>query len=245
MTAKLHHTLVPIAAMAATTAAANYPASNVTNPSCGRPWRSTAITTQNLDIDLGTSKVAPVLCIQGPNAASCVVSYGTAAYTTTNLGTQNLALDRHGRRKHSIVLGNARFIRLVFGAAAPDDDAQFFSVGAVFIFSATLTLPAEPLLGSEANPTIPQTLVQIPNGNEYAIERGQARQRIALRFRGLRTTDLDDLTRRARRAPCWLDLEVAGNRELQWPVRHQAAEMNRNFARAMQDDAQIPLVEIA
>ena len=79
--------------------------------------------------------------------------------TTTSAGTQTLSRDRHGRRKHSLALtGSVRYIRLVFGGSSPDDAAAFFEVGAVYVFSTALTLPQNPLLGSDANPSLPQTL---------------------------------------------------------------------------------------
>ena len=243
---KLLHSPWAIDAVAATSAATGYPASNITQQSCGRPWRSTSAAAQNLDIDLGTTRTAPTLCVQGVNAATCTVSYGSASYTTTSAGTQGLSRDRHGRRKHSLALtGSVRYIRLVFGGSSPDDAAAFFEVGSVYVFSTALTLPQNPLLGSDANPSLPQTLIQLPNGNEFVVERGPARQRLGLRFRGARTDDLDELARRARAGTCWLDLDVAANRELQWPVRHTADSLQRSFSGASQDEASIPLIEVA
>lgn len=247
MSAKLHHTLWQISAVAATTAAAGYPASNVSTPGVRKPWRSTAITNpQDLDVDLGTIRANVVICIQHANAASCVISYGSVAYTTTNAGTQTLTMDRHGRRKHSLALvGSVRYIRFSFGAVAPDDSAAYFEVGAVYPFSTTLALPEDPLLGSEANPRLPQTLIELANGNTFAIDRGAARQRLTLRYRGLRTVDLDEAARRARAGACWLDLDVTANRELQWPVRHVDDQLQRTLARASQDEAAHALLEVA
>lgn len=246
MTAKLHHTVLPIDAMAATSAATGYPASNVMNVSVGKPWRSTSVASNNLDIDLGTTRTAPVIGIQGPNAASCTLSYGAAAYTTTSAGTQTLAQDRHGRRKHTLALaGSVRYIRLVFGAAAPDDALDYFEVGAIHVFASTLSLPDEPLTGAELSARYPQTAIELANGADITLERGVPRQRIALRFRSLRTVDIEQAVRLARKGACWLDLDVAANRELQWPVRHLEGEQSRTLSRAAQDEASITLREVA
>lgn len=246
MTAKLHHTALPIDAVTATTAATGYPAIAITIPGVGRPWRSTSTASNNLDIDLGTTRTAPVICLQGPNAGTCTLSYGSAAYTTTSAGTQTLSRDRHGRRKHSLALaGSVRFIRLVFGATLPDDAADYFELGAVYVFSSTLALPEEALFGSEARARWPQTRIELPNGNELLFERGVPRQHLTMRFRSLRTTDAEELARRARRAPCWLDMDVSANRELQWPVRMIEPEIGRSFVRPLQDETTIPLAEIA
>lgn len=246
MSAKLRHTAYPIAAVTATSAATGYPASNITVPSCGRPWRSTSTAAQNLDLDLGTSRSQVYLCVQGVNCASVTVQYGNASYTASTLGALTASKDRHGRRKFSVsIIGPLRYIRLAFSASAPDDSAAFYEAGAVFVFGESLTLPADPLLGSEASAALPQTLVQLPNGFECAIDRGPARQRLGLRFRGARTDDLDELARRARAGTCWLDLDVAANRELQWPVRHTADSLQRSFSGASQDEASIPLIEVA
>lgn len=246
MSAKLHHTLRPISAAAATTAATGYPASNVAGFEVGKPWRSTSTASNNLDIDLGSAASGTVLCIQHANAATCVVSHGSAAYTTVNDGTQTLHMDRHGRRKLSLALsGSTRYVRIVFGAASPDDGAAYFEVGSVQCYGATLTLPSDPLLGSEANVRYAQTGVELPNGQAFALARGVARQQLPLRFRTLRTADVQQLTRIARAGLCWLDLDITASRELQWPVRHIADTQNRQFAKAFQDEAAIDLREVA
>lgn len=248
MSALLHSIPWAIAAVTATSAAAGYPASNVTIPSCGRPWRSGAPSPTNLDIDLGAIRSPVVLCLQAPNTPTCTVSYGSASYTTTSAGTQALALDRHGRRKMSLqLLTSARYIRVVFSGVTPDDGASYFSVGAVYCFGASLALPEDPLIGSEATARYPQTDVRLPNGVEFAIDRGDAgaRQELALRFRGPRATDLAQIERAARRGVCWLDLGLAANRELQWPVRHAGDTLDRRFSSATQDEAAVRLREVA
>lgn len=246
MVARLHHSPWPIDAVAATTAATGYPASNVLTSSVGKPWRSTSTATQNVDIDLGTARTAPVLTLQGPNTAGCSVSYGSGSYTATNAGAQVLALDRHGRRKHSLALaGSVRYIRIVFGGTAPDDGADHFELGAVAVFGSTLTLPENPLLGAEASARYPQTRIELPNGQTFGIDRGVARQRLSLRFRSARTEDIEQLVRIARRGLGWLDLDVASNRELQWPVRHVEDEQARQLSQALQDEAAVILREVA
>ncbi len=246
MTAKLHYTLLQPISATATTNAAGFSATNVLLFSVRRPWRSTSAAANNLDIDLGALYLAPIICIQGPNTSTCVLSYGSGGYTTINAGVQNLALDRHGRRKHSLALaGNVRFIRFAFGGAVPDDGAGYYEVGAVYPFASTLNLPENALLGSDATAQYPLQRTELPNGNRIVVERGPPRQQLSLRFRGSRTADMDQLSRRAKAAPCWLDLGVTANRELQWPVRHDEDTTQRNFAQALQDESTIVLGEVA
>lgn len=246
MSAKLHHTLIQASGVAASTSAAGFPVSNILLTPVRRPWRSTSTAANSVDIDLGAVYVAPTICLQAPNAPTVTMSYGQVAYTTTNAGTQTLALDRHGRRKHSLSLvGNVRYVRINFGASAPDDSAAYYELGAVFPFATTLALPEDPLLGSEAVVQFAQERVQLPNGTRFPVERGAPRQQLSLRMRGQRTADLDQLTRRARAAVCWLDLDVAANRELQWPVRHDGDRAARSLARANQDESTLELVEVA
>jgi hypothetical protein len=246
MTAKLLHSPWPIDAVAATSSAVGHPASHITVPGVGRAWRSTSTSTQNLDIDLGTARSAPVLCLQGVNAPTVTVSYGSASYTTTNAGTQTLARDRHGRRKHSLALaGSVRFIRIVFAASGPDDGAAFYSLGAAYVMAATLALPEDPLLGSDARIRWPQTLIELPNGVDVLLGRGVPRQALTLKFRPGRGGDIEELARRARARTCWLDFGDAAHRDLQWPVRSVAGEVTRTFARVSQDETTIALTEVA
>lgn len=244
MSAKLHHTSIPIAAITATSSAAGYAAANMRIPGVGHHWRSTSTGVQEIDIDLGAVYTAPVLCLQGVSEMGTIgVDWGEAGLTVSvELGASK---DRHGRCKASqATSGNVRYLRITLATSILDGKA-YYELGAVHVFDATLTLPQNPLLGSEANPILPQTLIQLPNGFEAVIERGPARQRLGLRFRGARTDDLDELARRARAGTCWLDLDVAANRELQWPVRHTADSLQRSFSGASQDEATIPLLEVA
>lgn len=245
MTAILHTGPLTLSALAATSAESAYPSSNLLTPAIRKPWRSTSTATQNIDIDLGSAIANPVICLQGCNASSLTVSYGTASYTTVSLGALSTAQDRHGTRRLSVSIpASARYVRLVF-SGTPSDAAAYWWGGALYVFGSTLTLPDDPLLGSEANARYAQSRLELPNGNRIIIDRGAPRMQINLRFRTARNTDIDALTRAVRAGPCWLDLGVTGNRELQWPVMIDSDTAPRTLARADQDDTSVALLELA
>lgn len=245
MSATLYSRTLNIATLTATTSELGYPVGNLLTPQIRRPWRSVGTGTQTLDIDLGAVVVNPVIAVQGCNVAAFTVSHGSAAYTTVALGARSTAEDRHGTRRLSVPLsGSVRYIRLVT-TGLPSDAAPYWWAGALYVFGDTTLLPDNPLLGSEANPLYPQTRVDLPNGQRIVFDRGAPRQQLNLRFRTPRTSDIDTLVRLARRGPCWLDMGVAANRELQWPVQYDSDTATRTFAQAAQDEAVIPLYEIA
>lgn len=234
-----------VSALATTSAEAAYPASNLLLPAIRRPWRSTSTASQNVDIDLGSAIANPILCLQGGNASSITVSYGTASYTTVSLGALATAQDRHGTRRLSVSIpASARYVRLAF-SGTPADAAAYWWGGALYVFGSTLTLPDDPLLGSEVNARYPQSRVELPNGNRITIDRGAPRQQINLRFRTARSADIDALTRAVRAGVCWLDLGIDTNRELQWPVQIDSDTAPRTLSRADQDDTSIALLEVA
>lgn len=245
MTAILHTGTRTLSALAATSAESAYPVSNLQTPAIRKPWRSTSTASQNVDIDLGSAVANPIICLQGCNASSITVSYGTASYTTVSLGALATAQDRHGTRRLSVSIpASARYVRLVF-IGTPADAAAYWWGGALYVFGSTLALPDDPLLGSEVNARYPQSRVELPNGNRITIDRGAPRQQINLRFRTSRVTDIDALTRAVRSGLCWLDLGIDSNRELQWPVMMDSDTAPRTLSRADQDDTSIALLEVA
>lgn len=131
MTAILHTGTRTLAALTATSAESAYPVSNLQSPAIRKPWRSTSTATQNIDIDLGSAVANPIICLQGCNASSITVSYGTASYTTVSLGALATAQDRHGTRRLSVSIpASARYVRLVFGGT-PADAAAYWWGGAL------------------------------------------------------------------------------------------------------------------
>lgn len=240
MSAVLRHTVRIPSAVTATSAAASYPASNLLVPSVRRAWRSTGTGAQNIDLTI-PSTASPWLCVQDCNATQIEVRYGASIL----VGTFATAQDRHGRRRLSVQIpATATALRLTL-SGTPTDGAGFWQMGAVYVFASSLSLPDNPLLGSEANPSWPQTRVDLPNGERVVIDRGTPRQQLNLRFRTPRTADIDALVRLARAGICWLDLGVTANRELQWPVRFDSDTSTRAFATAAQDEQAIPLREVA
>lgn len=245
MSAKLYSRTLAVSGLTATSSELGYPVANLLTPQIRRPWRSVGTGAQTIDIDLGAVVASPVIALQGCNAAAFTVSHGSAAYTTVALGSLATAEDRHGTRRLSIATsGSVRYVRLVT-SGAPTDGAAYWWGGALYAFGDTTALPDNPLLGSEANPLYPQTRVDLPNGQRLVFDRGAPRQQLNLRFRTPRTSDIDALVRLARRGPCWLDMGIAANRELQWPVQFDSDTATRTFAQAAQDEAAIPLYELA
>lgn len=245
MSARLYSRTVAVSAVTATSAELGYPVTDLLTPQIRRQWRSVGTGAQTLDIDLGAVLINPVFALQGCNAGAFTVSHGSAAYTTVSLGVLSTAEDRHGTRRISIATsGSVRYLRLVT-SGTPTDGAGYWWGGALYVFADTTLLPDNPLLGSEANPLYPQTRVDLPNGQRLVFDRGAPRQQLNLRFRTPRSTDIDALVRLARRGPCWLDMGMPANRELQWPVQFDSDTATRTFAQAAQDESSIPLYEIA
>lgn len=245
MSARVHHRPVSIKVFAATSAEPGYEASNLGLPQIRRPWRSVGTGVQTIDLDLGQIEASPVLALQGTNVGAFTVTYGSASYISVSLGSLATAEDRHGTRRLSAALpGSVRYVRLVT-VGAPVDAAPWFWAGAAYAFRSTTLLPDDPLLGSEANPLYPQTRIDLPNGARVVVDRGAPRQQLSLRFRTERSTDIDTLVRIARSGPCWLDMDMPGSRELQWPVQFDSDTATRTLSRASQDESVIPLYELA
>lgn len=246
MTAILHHAAIPIASVTSSSAAPGYPAANVLLPAVALAWRSTSAVAQTLDIDLGASYNAPTLCLAGLTAARVRIEWGAASVAENSSGYIDVPRDASGVRRVSRPLAKpTRYVRVSLSPieAAPDDGADYYAIGALYVFAQTLTLPDDPLLGSEAGVAWPQTRIDLPNGTAIAVDRGTPRQVLSLRFRSPRSADVAQLVRLCRRSICWLDLQHPTARALQWPVRHVADTMPRTLARPEQDDITVELRE--
>jgi hypothetical protein len=255
MPARLYHNQRFIASnIAATSAAASYPAIHMRLLSTERAWRSTSNALQNIDIDLNSSVPVTGVCVQGTNAPSFTV-FGDAAITpaTTNRGTITPVADGNGRRKGSINLGglSLRYLRLQIPAAGvvADDDGtvqSYYTIGAVYVFGSTLNLPRDPIYGqSSIQHVTPQTSVNLANGQNVTSNDGAPYSNIAVGFGVRADQDIERARRMARLGACWLDLDIASERWRQWPVRSVTEQADRRLTRINGEQVDLQFRELA
>jgi hypothetical protein len=252
MPAKLHHTLRNLASVTATSAAANYAATNVRESPVDKPWRSTSNALQNLDIDLGGSFAVVAVAVQGTNAPSFTVLADGSNPPTTARGTLTLATDNTGRRKGILEFAaTVRYIRLQIPATSvvADDNGtvqSYYEVGAVYVFGATLNLPRDPIYGSSSMEAVfPQTSVDLANGQNVTSNDGAPYVEPTLGFSTRSDQDVEKAARLARLGVCWLDLGITSERHRQWPVRHVLPRLVRRVTRVNGEQVELKLREIA
>lgn len=245
MTAKLHHTLRAPVTATGTTAAADYPATNVLSPRIRRPWRSTSIAAdQNLILDLGASVAITAVALHDVNFASCEVLADNAATPTTSRGTLTTYAGKNGRRRGSLAFSaTVRYIRFRIPLGTPTDGAAYFNVGYAPPFQATLTLPRDPSYGADVDSVEPQSPFDLVNDQGQPLRRGPDHDEVRLPFVATPAQDVEEARRRARAALCWLDVGDATQAWLQWPVRAFAARQVRRLERFNRDTLSIAFSE--
>lgn len=230
MSLLLHTVRVPTTATAST-AAANYAATQALTPQVARSWRSTTTGASYLQLDLGASLAVAGVSLTGCNFASCSVLADNAATPVTSRGTLVLAADRQGRVKGSLTFAaTVRYIRFSIASGTPLNGAAYWEVGSAQSYAGNLTLPADPLYGgSRIDWHTPQQRADLPNGTTETWETGSSLAELALGFRGSETDDIEALKRHARAGLVWFDFGVASDRGLQFPVRHRDPSVSSRF----------------
>lgn len=249
MTAKLHHTKWAPATVTPSTEASGYDADNILTASIGRAWRSTTTAgTTTLLLDLGAEYYVAAVALNHCNASSVAVSYGDAAAPTapTSAGTLTTYVDGQGRRKGSLDISQetVRYIKFSF-TGTPADGAAYWAVGSAYVFGATLTLPRDPLMGSEQAIDWPQATERLPNGRMLRIDRGVSRIGVKLRFTARITDDMEAALRYARLGPAWLDLGLPAAQWCQWPMEHADDGQVRQWAGHNREPLVMTLRELA
>lgn len=253
MPARLHHGIRNLFSIVATSAAVDYPVIHVREQSVDRPWRSTTNALQNIDIELDGSQAVTAVAVQMTNAPTLTVFADPATSPpTTNRGTITTASDNNARRKGVLTFSaSVRSIRLQIPAAsvvANDDGtvAPYYTIGTVYVFANTLTLPRDPLYGqSSIEHLTPQTSIDLPNGQNVTSNNGAAVSLITLGFSARAQDDVERARRLARLGPAWLDLDIASERWRQWPVRSVAERATRSIARINAERVDLPFRELA
>ncbi len=134
------------------------------------------------------------------------------------------------------------------GVVAEDDGTVpgYYTVGSVYVFGSTLTLPRDPLYGqSNLELLTPQTSIDLSNGQNVTSTNGAAVTQITLGFSARAQDDVERARRLARIGPAWLDLDIASERWRQWPVRSVAERVTRSVARINAERVELPFRELA
>jgi hypothetical protein len=252
MPSRLHHNIRDLSSISATSAAANYPATNLRETSVDRPWRSTTNALQNIDIDLANSLAVTAIGVQMTNAPTVTVFADTFTVPTTSRGVITPVTDNNGRRKGSLAFSaTVRYIRLQIPATSvvADDDGTvqaYYTIGSVYVFANTLTLPRDPLYGQSSTELLtPQTSVDLANGQNVTSNNGAPVTVINLGFSARAQDDVERARRLARLGPAWLDLDIASERWRQWPVRSVVERVTRSIARVNGERVELPFRELA
>lgn len=249
MTETLYHT--PIAGTAsASSEAAGYLASNATDSAISKPWRSTSTASSWLQIDLGSAQTIAGVSISDTNDSSIAVTVGNSSPPGTSAGNLTPAAglaasvdSPEGRRRGVLaVAGSYRYIRLTF-SGTPTDALAYWRAGAVTIWGGAWALPVPPLYPLNIECQRGQDNVTLPNGREFAIARGIDRERMTISFKPNASQAIEQLVRYARAGAVWLDLGVASEPALSWPIHHPAASHTRRKQGYNREPVELVVVE--
>lgn len=230
----------------ASSAAPDYPASNLQRPEIPRFWTVNFPGAAWFQYQrLGTSN-GEYIALQDVSPGTTVSSIDT---DTTNppLNTVpglTIALDADdaGRRKG---ISNAKttgsfstsYVRVNLSGLANHQ------IGSAYRFNTVKSFD-DALLRSEITTRWPQSEVNLPNGETIIVNRGVPRTQITLRFREPRSADMLEMARLARSGIVWLDLEHPTQPGWQWPVRLVMPHISRALSGAMQDETTLEFIEV-
>jgi hypothetical protein len=218
----------------ATTSATGYPATNISLPQVGRPWRSGDLTEQEVVLDLGASVTPESLWLQDVNFASAVVERSADNVTYSAVGTLTSYADLHGRRKGLITVSEAcRYLRVTIAAGTPTDDAAYFSIGAGYVFEEVETAPQAPTAGSmDIEVNYPQSRIDLANGRTVISDLGAPYIVLSGRIDETSDEDVARLLRLARAGTIGLDLERT-DRWQAWPMAGYAEQFQQASGEAV------------
>lgn len=244
MSAKVYSTQLAPSTVTASSAAANYQATNVMEPEVLKPWRSTVTTLSSIIIDLGSSKAVTAVALNAVNFASCTVYADNTATPTTNRGTLTTGVDKQGRYKGALEFSaTVRYIKFEIAAGTPVDGAAFWSIGAADVYALTTTLARDPLYGASVQFNTPRVGDQLPNGKAVKANIGASYAMIELPFSATASQDVEALKRLAQAEPCWLNLGVTA--DLQWPITCLDDSSTRRLDRYNRETTSFRLKELA
>lgn len=241
----LHSSPLTPTTASATSAATGYPAINVLNPRIGKPWRSTATTQQQVEIDLGADRVVAALWIQSCNAATATIEKKPAGGSYSSVGTLTIQSEPTGRRKGWIAAaGTYRYLRITIANGAPVDGAAYWEIGAVHVFAASATLARAPEWGVQVATAFPQISAEIVNGRTITATAGSSYVIVSLDFQPEPGQDIAALLRAARDGIAGFSLDLSTRPWDAWPVTYTQAQYARKLANSRIDAASMELREV-
>jgi hypothetical protein len=246
MANRLYHTLLAVSAVSVNSAAAGYPATNVTSTPVDRQWRSTSVGgSEFVTIDLGSSKAVSAIGVNEVNWTGATVKADNLAVPTTVRGTLNTYVDHQGRRKGSLEFSaTVRYIRIELPASVTDG-AAFHRLGFCAPFASAIDLARDLLFGSSLDHLTPQLSVPLVNGQELTVDTGAPRTLVDCKSRGRATHDIEALKRYARSGPVWLNCNLVGQEFRQWPVRSVEPSSRRSIEGVNREGVDLRLRECA
>jgi hypothetical protein len=104
---KLYFGKLAPSAIAATTAAAGFPAINLASEQLGKPWNATGLGATDITVTLPALSTVMLVAIHDVNFATCNVQKSVDGVAWVNVGALNTYRDRHGRRRGSLLVNAA------------------------------------------------------------------------------------------------------------------------------------------
>lgn len=222
MGAIIDYAQVVPASITGTSEAAGYDFENVLDPRILKPWRSTSAASQSVDFDLGSAKTVESVWVSTFNFADIVLYWSDDAFVHVTVAdtATSVPTDVLGRRRIRLAGGSShRYWRIWTWTSSPDDGGSYFTIGSVFLFGTTATLPTCPEYGWQQEQVYPQVAADLPNGRRAVASTGPAHIRLSLELQEWRgQEDASLLIRQARTGVVGLDLGLAAQPELAWPV---------------------------
>jgi hypothetical protein len=166
-------------------------------------WRSTAVTQQEVVIDLGSDKTSITVYMDWVNFNTVQYQEGPSSsgpWTTLQLnGSDDRTIEKdpmHGvyRRRDELTLTTKRYLRALIPAQTPVDGAAYFRIGTLAIPDNITELDAETTVEYPFEVTLPETYIvenRFPGGKTEKIKLGQL-QPMVISF-ALRTEALQNL----------------------------------------------------
>jgi hypothetical protein len=244
---KLYFGKIVPSAIAATTAAAGFPALNLASEQLGKPWNATGLGATDITVTLPALSTVMLVAIHDVNFATCNVQKSVDGVAWVNVGALNTYRDRHGRRRGSLLVNAAGqlALKLQIAAGVATDGLAAWRGGSVYVFTSLGSVSAVPEYGYTQRTKRPRVTTQFPNGLTATAKTGPNVDRLELSFgRRLYTELVDDLVEKASAGTCWVDLQLPNYPEQQWPVRIIDDELPETFDTKPTSTLKVALTEV-
>jgi hypothetical protein len=234
------------AAAAASSAAAGYPASNVTREEIDRPWLSVGLGLSTVTLTWPAATNVAAVLLEDVNFAAATIYRSVDAVAFTNPTAIAIVADKHIGRRRGLLRVNVaglRGIRVEIAAGASTDGAAAWRIGAAYPFSAETLLTRNFDNGAQIRSAIPKVSRDLANGRSAQAATGSEFLELMLPFDRKYDQDVQEITRRARAGTVGLALEDPLYTEFSLPLRHVGTTQTESLSKFSRSEVSLELRE--